>query len=222
MPPGLALPVVLPREDARDAFVSPYPGLDALPEGARVGTSSLRRACQLRARHPRLHILDLRGNVETRLAKLDRGEYDAIILAAAGLKRLGLEARITALLDPGQSLPAVGQGVVGVECRAQDDRVLERIRPLNDPTTQARIGAERAFGARLGGGCQVPIAGYATLDRESLHLRGLVGRTDGRELVEGERRGPVHEAAALGRALAEDLLGRGAARILEALYAGGA
>ncbi len=221
LPEGLVLPVVLAREDARDAFLSPYPDLAGLPAGARVGTSSLRRACQLRARHPHLRIVDLRGNVGTRLAKLDRGDYDAVILAAAGLKRLGLGGRITALLEPEQSLPAVGQGAIGIECRADDARVLERILPLDDPATHTRVSAERAFGARLGGGCQVPIAGYATLDGAALHLRGLVGRPDGRELVEGETRGTGDEAAALGRALAEELLGRGAAHILEELFAAG-
>ncbi len=222
LPEGLVLPVVLAREDPRDALVSGYPSLAALPDGARVGTSSLRRACQLRARRPRLRILDLRGNVQTRLAKLDRGEYEAIVLAAAGLRRLGLGERIRAPLDPDQSLPAVGQGVIGIECRADDVRVLERILPLNDAPTAACVAAERAFGARLGGGCQVPIAGHATLAGPTLHLRGLVGRTDGSELVEGEVRGPAAEGAALGRRLAEELLARGAARILQDLFDAGA
>ncbi|HQU14516.1 MAG: hydroxymethylbilane synthase [Chromatiales bacterium 21-64-14] len=220
LPAGLALPVILPREDPRDAFLSRYGKVAALPAGARVGTSSLRRICQLRARRGDLEVIDLRGNVDTRLAKLERGDYDAVVLAAAGLKRLDLGHRIGAILAPEESLPAVGQGAVGIECRQQDMRVLDWILPLDDRPTHMRVAAERAFSARLGGGCQIPIAGYAELEGERLWLRGLVGRTDGRELVTGEVRGAAHAGEDLGRALAEDLLARGADEILRDLFAG--
>ncbi|MDD3519295.1 MAG: hydroxymethylbilane synthase, partial [Chromatiales bacterium] len=184
LPDGLCLPVILRREDPRDAFVSNrYPNLDALPAGARVGTSSLRRQCQIRARFPGLEILDLRGNVNTRLAKLDAGDYDAIILAAAGLKRLGFSDRITSLLEPQQSLPAVGQGAIGIECRENDPAVLALIQGLDDPETHLRVRAERAMNSGLNGGCQVPIAGHAWLENDVLHLHGLVGRPDGNEVL---------------------------------------
>ena len=218
-PDGLGLAVVLDREDPRDAFVSNrYPGLSALPQGARVGTSSLRRQCQLRARRPDLTLHDLRGNVGTRLRRLDEDEYDAIILAAAGLKRLGLANRITAILAPEESLPAVGQGAIGIECRADDDAVRELLAPLDDPATRTRVSAERAFNARLNGGCQVPIAGYAELlAHDRLRLRGLVGTPDGRTMVADEVSGPAAQAEALGAALADRLLARGAGEMLRGL-----
>jgi len=218
-PAGLCLPVILAREDPRDAFVSPrYPHPDQLPSGARVGTSSLRRQCQLAARYPHLTLLNLRGNVNTRLAKLDTGDYDAIILAAAGLQRLGLENRITCQLEPELSLPAIGQGVIAIECRRDDPAVSDRIGVLNDPDTAIRITAERALNHRLQGGCQVPIAGYAVLQEDRIWLRGLVGDPDGSHIVSGEIHGPATEAERLGIALAEDLLGRGAAAILQRVY----
>ena len=221
LPAGLHLPVICEREDPRDAFVSNrYSSLDALPHGARVGTSSLRRQCQIMARRPDLVISSLRGNVNTRLAKLDAGDFDAVILAAAGLKRLGFERRITAYLDTDVSLPAIGQGAVGIECRRGDPRINGLLAVLDDPDTHTRVAAERAMNHRLEGGCQVPIAGHATLDGETLHLRGLVGAPDGSKVIRGDIRGPRGEAERLGIALADDLLAQGAAAILKAVYAG--
>ena len=220
LPAGLHLAAICPREDPRDAFVSNrHASLDELPAGARLGTSSLRRQCQLAALRPDLEIVDLRGNVNTRLQKLDNGEYDAIILAAAGLKRLQFENRITAFLATDTSLPAIGQGAVGIECRRDDERVNELLAPLNDPDTATRVAAERALNQRLQGGCQVPIAGYAELEHGVILLRGLVGRVDGSEIIRGEIAGPPEDAAHLGQVLAEDLLARGADDILAALYA---
>jgi hydroxymethylbilane synthase len=220
LPPGLCLPVLLARADPRDAFVSHrYAHPDQLPPGSRVGTSSLRRQCQLLARYPNLRISDLRGNVDSRLAKLDAGQYDAIILAAAGLHRLGLGERITACLEPELSLPAIGQGAIGLECRADDGEVLALIQPLDDATTHTCVRAERALNARLQGGCQVPIAGYAVLEGEQpLWLRGLVADPAGRQVLRAERRGPAADAESLGRALAEALLQQGAATLLAAVY----
>jgi hydroxymethylbilane synthase len=220
LPDGLHLPVICPREDPRDAFVSNrYPTLEELPAGARLGTSSLRRQCQIAELRPELDIIDLRGNVNTRLQKLDDDRYDAIILAAAGLKRLGFEDRITQFLAPDISLPAIGQGAVGIECRRDDDWVNSLIAPLNDKTTALRVQAERAMNHRLHGGCQVPIAGYAEISHGVILIRGLVGRTDGSEIIRGEIAGPPEDAAHLGLVLAEDLLARGADVILEELYA---
>ena len=220
-PAGLHLAAILAREDERDAFVSnTHATLESLPHGARVGTSSLRRQCQLSARRPDLQILTLRGNVNTRLAKLDAGEYDAIILASAGLLRLNMADRITQYIDPDISLPAVGQGAIGIECRENDACIHALLAVLNDKPTAIRITAERAMNRRLEGGCQVPIAGHAVLNGNNLTLRGLVGSPDGREMVRGEVSGPQHDAEALGIALAEDLLARGAAAILKAVYAG--
>jgi hydroxymethylbilane synthase len=220
LPPGLRIAAILEREDPRDALVSDRVGtLDDLPEGARVGTSSLRRQCQLAARRPDLQILSLRGNVNTRLRRLDEGEYDAIILAGAGLKRLGFQARIRVLLSPEQSLPAIGQGAIGIECRADDGEVDALLAPLHHAATASCVRAERALNERLHGGCQVPIAGYATLEEGELALRGLVGRPDGRQVLRGAVRGPETDAVALGHHLAEDLLAQGADRILAALHA---
>ncbi len=221
LPPGLHLPVVMEREDPRDAFVSNrYPDLESLPEGARVGTSSLRRQCQLRELRPDLRLEPLRGNVNTRLRKLDDGEYDAIVLAAAGLVRLGMGGRIRRLLEPEQSLPAIGQGAIGIECRVDDARVNALIAPLHHPPTATCVMAERAMNARLEGGCQVPIAGHALLDGDRLWLRGLVGSVDGTVIVRGEVRGDTTEAERLGVQLAERLLADGAGELLEALRTG--
>lgn len=218
-PDGLGLVTICQREDPRDAFVSNnFNALDQLPSGSIVGTSSLRRQCQLRARRPDLTILDLRGNVGTRLGKLDNGHYDAIILAAAGLKRLKLEERIRAYMSPEESLPAVGQGAVGIECRLDDHKTRELLAPLNDINTQVRVLAERAMNARLEGGCQVPIGSYAELEGDTLWLRALVGAPDGSQIIRGERRGPVKDAEKMGVELAEELLGQGADIILHNVY----
>ncbi|MGL5763988.1 MAG: hydroxymethylbilane synthase [Plesiomonas shigelloides] len=218
-PDGLGLVCICERDDPHDALVSNhYDSLDALPQGAIVGTSSLRRQCQLRAARPDLHIKDLRGNVGTRLSKLDHGEYDAIILAAAGLRRLGLEARIRARLSVQQSLPAVGQGAIGIECRLDDARVRALLAPLNHADTADRVVAERAMNNRLQGGCQVPIGSYAELTGDQLYLRALVGAPDGSRLLQAEIRGPRTEAEQLGSALAEQLLDAGAGSILSAVY----
>ena len=220
-PEGLHLAVVCPREDPRDAFVSNnYPTLESLPQGARVGTSSMRRTCQLRELRPDLEILDLRGNVNSRLQKLDEGQYDAIILAAAGLIRLEFQSRIAQFIEPEVSLPAVGQGAVGIECRIGDERIHRLLECLSDEETTIRIRAERAFNHRLEGGCQVPIAGYSLLEGDEIWMRGLVGRPDGSLMVRGEVRGPITQANSLGVQLADDLLSRGAAEILQAVYAG--
>ena len=219
LPEGLYLPVILQREDPRDAFVSnDYKDLTDLPQGARLGTSSLRRQCQLREARPDLVILDLRGNVNTRLAKLDAGDYDAIILACAGLKRLGFDERIRTSLSPEVSLPAIGQGAIGIECRNDDARINNLIAVLDDPITHICVDAERAMNARLEGGCQVPIAGFAELNDDQLQLRGLVGKVDGSEILRSAIFGKPDEAMAMGTALAEELLARGADTILEALY----
>ncbi len=219
LPTTLALTTVCEREDPRDALVSNrYADFAALPAGARVGTSSLRRQCQLRATFPALDVITLRGNVNTRLAKLDTGEFDAILLAVAGLKRLGFENRIRAYLDPALSLPAVGQGVVCIETRADDAMTQTLLAPLEHAATRLRITAERAFNAALEGGCQVPIGGYAELRGERLHLRGLVGDPDGSRVIRGDIEGPATRAEQLGKDLAQDLLDRGARAILDKVY----
>lgn len=219
LPPGLHLPVILEREDPRDAFVSNhYADVDSLPEGAHVGTASLRRQCQLLARRPDLRITTLRGNVQTRLGKLDAGEFDAILLAASGLKRLGLQARIRYELPPEESLPAVGQGALGIECRVDDPRIESLIAALDDPASHTRVLAERAMNSRLQGSCQVPIGSYAELRGDQLHLRGLVGSIDGRRVVRGEVTGLAENAEALGKQLGEDLLARGGREILDELF----
>jgi len=220
LPEGLHLSVILEREDPRDAFVSNHhASLVALPEGARVGTSSLRRQCQLTDRRPDLQIIPLRGNVNTRLRKLDEGDYDAIILASAGLLRLGFAERIRDFIPIDDSLPAIGQGAIGIECRRDDTRVNALLQPLHHAPTAARIRAERAMNHRLEGGCQVPIGGHATLNDGELQLRGLVGTVDGSEIVRAEIKGPEADAERLGTALAEELLEHGAGRILRELYA---
>ncbi|MBT1064060.1 hydroxymethylbilane synthase [Bowmanella sp. Y26] len=218
-PEGFGLHAICERENPFDAFVSNnFTHIDELPEGAVVGTSSLRRQCQLKARRPDIQIRDLRGNVNTRLAKLDAGEYDAIILACAGLIRLNMQDRIRHHIDAGQSLPAVGQGAVGIECRNDDMQLRDLLAPLNHADTATRVLAERAMNATLQGGCQVPIGSFAELDGDQLWLRGLVGAVDGSTLIQGEIRGSREDADRLGKTLAEDLLARGAREILQALY----
>lgn len=214
-PEGLKLSSILLREEPTDAFVSnTYSTLTDMPDGSIVGTSSLRRQCQLQARFPALQINFLRGNVNTRLSKLDAGEYDAIILATAGLVRLGFEERITARLSPEESLPAAGQGAVGIECRSNDPEIDALLAPLNDADTATRITAERAMNTRLNGGCQVPIAGYAVLEEDGLWLRGLVGAPDGSNIIRAEGGCHRDEAEKLGIQIAEDLLAQGADKIL--------
>lgn len=219
LPDGLHISTVLTREDPRDAFVSnDYNSIDELPESARVGTSSLRRRCQLAKLRPDLNILDLRGNVNTRLSKLDAGDYDAIILASAGLIRLKFESRIRNFLEPDVMLPAIGQGAIGIECRNEDQRILEILAPLNDDKAHVRINAERALNHRLQGGCQVPIGGHAILENGEIMLRGLVGKPDGSTIIHGVINGRMEDAEELGIKLADDLLSRGAAEILENLF----
>ena len=217
MPDGFVLAAISAREDPRDAFVSTrYDRLSSLPENAAVGTSSMRREAQLRARHPSLRIEPLRGNVHTRLRKLDEGSYDAIILAAAGLKRLGLGTRIRALLDADESLPAPGQGALAIECRADRVDVLHALAPLADRGTTLATTAERAFSRALGGSCQTPIAAYAEWEEGRLWLRGLVAARDGSEVLRGEMESGVEDADdahALGVALGDDFLRRGAHRL---------
>ncbi|HWK72731.1 MAG TPA: hydroxymethylbilane synthase [Povalibacter sp.] len=217
LPPGMTIAAFLPRADPRDAFVSPrYASFQALPQGARVGTSSLRRQSQLKSARPDLEILPLRGNVDTRLRKLDEGQYDAIILAAAGLSRLGLEQRIVQLLDFDDSLPAVGQAIVGIECRSDATDVIALLRALDDPTSHCCCEAERAFARRLEGSCQSPIAGYAELHGNELTLRGVVGSEDGRTLYRGNTRGAASDPQTLGIQLADRLLAAGADVLLAA------
>jgi hydroxymethylbilane synthase len=219
-PEGLGLSVICPREDARDAFVSNrYNSLDEVPAGAVIGTSSLRRQCQLLSRRPDLQVKFLRGNVQTRLQKLDDGEYDAIILAAAGLIRLGLKERIRAYIAPEQCLPAGGQGAVGIECRVNDAETIKLIKPLHHLTTAEQVIAERAMNRRLQGGCQVPIACYAIHRDNQLWLRGLVGAPDGSQMLFDEITGPVGDAEKMGVELAERLLAAGADKILAEVYA---
>lgn len=214
-PEELGLAVICERDDYRDAFVSnKYAKFEELPEGAIIGSSSLRRQCQLRALRPDIVINDLRGNVNTRLRKLDEGEYDAIILATAGLKRLGMSERITQALEPETCLPAGGQGAVGIECRLDDVRVLTLLSALNHGESAICVSAERAMNLRLNGGCQVPIACLAELDGDRLSIRGLVGNSDGSTLLRAEVQGLADDAEELGLAIAEDLLSQGAAKIL--------
>ncbi len=219
LPDGLIISTVLARADARDALCTARgaPSLGELPPGARLGTSSLRRQAQLLAARPDLKIEPLRGNVDTRLRRLDAGELDAIVLACAGLVRLGLEARITARLDAGISLPAVGQGVIGIECREADARVRALLAPLEDPATRCALQAERAFAQRLGGSCQSPIAAHARFEGETLTLEGLVAEPDGSRLFRASSSDRPQAARALGVRLAEQVLAAGAAAVLERL-----
>ena len=220
-PEGLRLGVICEREDPRDAFVSNrFESIEALPAGSVVGTSSLRRECQLREARPDLEVKFLRGNVQTRLRKLDEGEYDAIILATAGLLRLELEQRIRQRIPDTQSLPAGGQGAVGIELRSDDRELLDLLMPLHHEATAQCVTAERALNRRLDGGCQVPIACYAQHcdDGRQLWLRGLVGEPDGSRVLRAEGRAPVADAEALGIRVAEELLAGGAGDILAAVY----
>ena len=220
LPPGLHLPVVMARADPRDALVSMrFGALDALPPGATVGTSSLRRKCQLAALRPDLRLEDLRGGVDTRLRRLDRGDFDAIVLAVSGLERGGHGARVTEALDVGTMLPAAGQGALGIECRRGDARVEALIAPLGCPRSSARVLAERAFNRRLEGGCQVPIAAYATLEGRELSLRGLVASLDGARVLRAQVRGRTEDAEPLGAEAAAAVLDQGAGEILERIFA---
>lgn len=221
MPVGLALQVILPRADPRDVLVAnQHYQLVTLPAGARVGTSSLRRQCQLRATRPDLQVIQLRGNVGTRLRKLDRGEFDAIILAAAGLTRLGFKERISSYLEMSVMLPAIGQGAIGLQTRADDRALLELLTPLNDRTTEIQLQAERSFSRRLYGGCQLPIAAHAMIDEADLTLHGMVGAADGSTIIRDKINGRAVDADRLGRQLAEQLLARGADAILRAVLGG--
>jgi hydroxymethylbilane synthase len=218
-PEGLHLAAILAREDPTDAFVSNrYSSLNELPPNARIGTSSLRRQCQIKEKFPDAEVISLRGNVNTRLAKLDAGVYDAIILASAGLKRLGMAKRITQSLDTSVSLPAIGQGAIGIECRADDVEINKILSALHDAETGMCVSAERAMNARLNGGCQVPIAGFARKEGQQLVMRGLVGNPDGSLLYRAERTGGLDQAEAIGQQIAEDLLAQGADKILQALF----
>lgn len=218
LPPGLILPCIPPREDPRDALVTPDGrGFAQLPQGARIGTSALRRQAQLLHRRPDLDIVSLRGNVETRLRKMEEEDMDGIVLAAAGLKRLELAERIAEYLSVDVSLPAIGQGALGLECREGDDRTLELIAPLHDADTAVAVRAERAFLRRLNGGCQVPLAAHATVVEQTLTMVGLVAEVDGGSLIKETLAAPVSQAEAVGCQLAETLLARGADRILAAL-----
>jgi len=217
-PDGLGLSVICEREDPRDAFVSNnFKHIDDLPLGAKVGTCSLRRQCQLKAKRPDIQILDLRGNVGTRLSKLDAGQFDGIILASAGLKRLKLIDRIAHEIEPDWMIPAGGQGAVGIECRLGDQRVLDLLAPLNHPTTAIRIKAERAVNHYLQGGCQVPIGVYSTIKNEQIEITALVGEVDGSLIIQHKIQGHIEQAEALGVELARMLLDSGAGKILSKL-----
>ena len=218
-PDGLMLHTICEREDPRDAFVSnTYQDFESLPAGAVVGTSSLRRQCQIKALRPDLAIRDLRGNVNTRLRKLDEGQYDAIILATAGLIRLEMPERIKQYMPTEVLLPANGQGAVGIECRADDEQVKAYLSVLEHAETRARVLMERAMNRKLEGGCQVPIGAYAEVEGDDIYLRGLVGAIDGTEIIRGDIKGKVAQAEALGTELGQQLLDRGADKILQQVY----
>ena len=217
-PPGLLLGAVLQRHDPRDAMISNrYRRFSEIPPGAKIGTSSLRRQCQIKMHNPEYEIISLRGNVNTRLSKLDAGTYDAIVLAAAGMERLGLQSKISEYLDTSFSLPAIGQGAIGVECRSDDPDVMEILACLNDDDTRICVTAERAMNRTLEGGCQVPIAGFAELNNGVLRLRGLVGRPDGSKIIRSEASGQAADADQIGQRLANELLCLGADKILREL-----
>ena len=221
LPPGMRLAVILARENALDAFVSNrYRTLDELPQGARLGTSSLRRRSQLLAARPDLDVADLRGNVNTRLAKLDAGEFDAIVLAQAGLIRLGLSDRISASIDSGICLPAAGQGAVGIEIRADDEALAEFLAPLNDPATASCVRAERAMSRELQGNCQVPIASHAQLNGDQLELTGVVADLAGRRVLRVAKQGQADQPEQLGQQVADELRRQGAGDILAAIVFG--
>jgi hydroxymethylbilane synthase len=218
-PSGLALEIICPREDPRDALVSnTVKSLQQLPHGAILGTSSLRRQCQIKALRPDLDVRDLRGNVNTRLKKLDQGEYDAIILATAGLIRLNMPERIQEFISPEVMLPANGQGAVGIECRSNDTNIKSLLAPLACSETTIRVTAERAMNRALEGGCQVPIGSYALIKDNTLWLRGLVGSVDGSQILQADISGPCDQAEQLGKSLAEHLLTLGADKILRQVY----
>lgn len=218
LPPGFALAAILEREDPRDAFVSPaHQNLAALPAGALVGTSSLRRQAQIAARHPALDIRPLRGNVDTRIAKLDRGDYAAIVLAAAGLKRLGLAGRIRSHLSVEESLPAAGQAALGVECLAARADLMEILAPLNDGNSSACVHAEREVNRSLGGSCTIPLGAFAEIAGGRMRLRALVASPDGKRVVQAEGEGDPDAAETLGLRVADLLRERGAVEILAAL-----
>lgn len=224
-PEGLHLAVICRREDPRDALLSAMrgtefriPNFKALPEGASVGTSSLRRSCQLLNIRPDLKIMQLRGNLDTRIRKLDEGQFDSIILAAAGVKRLGWSGRIAEILPPETSLPAIGQGAIGIECRTADKYIHDLISPLNHEETSLCVKAERACLQKLEGGCQVPIAAHAVMSGERIIIDGLVGSVSGDRIIRAHAEGPAESAETLGTALAEDLLSKGADRILAEVY----
>jgi hydroxymethylbilane synthase len=220
LPAELDLCCITKREDPRDAFLSKRAKtFQELPQGAKVGTSSLRRQTQLLAARPDLTIDQLRGNLDTRIRKMEEGQYDAIILAAAGLRRLGWADKISSLIEPEVSLPAVGQGALGIEIRRNDDDTRAAVAFLNDPETAFAVRAERAFLTRLEGGCQVPIGAFAQTAGDTVTLRGLVGRPDGSETIRGNRAGSTADPEGLGIALADELLGRGAKSILDEVYA---
>jgi hydroxymethylbilane synthase len=216
--PEFSLAAVMTREDPRDCFVSPrYDSLETMPAGSVVGTSSLRRELMLRAAFPKLDIRPVRGNVGTRLRKLDAGEFDALLMAAAGLKRLGLADRIRQILPTHQFLPAPGQGALGIECLEARADLVGQIAPLDHAATAQCVSAERAFSRALSGSCNVPLGAYAETEGAHIRLRGFVGAPDGSRLVSGEQKGSIKDAEALGTALADELKGQGAAEILAAL-----
>ena len=218
LPEGLHLSVIMERENPTDAFVSnTVKSIDDLPQNARVGTCSLRRQTQLKERRPDIEILDLRGNVNTRLSKLDNGDYDAIILASAGLIRLGFEGRIAHNITTEQSLPAIGQGAVGIECRSDDQEINDLLAPLHHGETAIRVNAERALNLRLNGGCQIPIGGFAELDGDQVRLRGLIGFPDGSKVFRSEKVALQQDAYELGVEVAEELLTQGGDKVLQLL-----
>jgi hydroxymethylbilane synthase len=218
LPDELVLPVIMKREDTRDVFISnTYKQIEDLPDAAVLGTSSLRRQSQVKALHPEIVIKDLRGNVGTRLGKLDAGEYDAIMLAAAGIIRLGLGERITQLIPPSVLLPAIGQGAIGIECRADDDVVYELITPLNHRDTSLCVHTERVFSRRLFGGCQLPVAAQASILGKDVELVGLIARVDGSEVIKSTQKGNIADSESIGISLAEVLLERGGDKILKEL-----
>jgi hydroxymethylbilane synthase len=219
LPEGLEIGIIPEREDPRDVLITRNgEGLFDLPVGSRVGTSSLRRAAQMKRLRPDLVTLNLRGNLDTRLRKLQDGLYDAIVLAAAGLHRMGWEDRITSYLDVSEFVPAIGQGALGIELRSEDQETRRLLAPLNDFDTAVAVEAERSFLRRLEGGCQVPIGGYARVLEGSIELTGLVASLDGTEIFRGRRTAPREEAQSLGTSLAEELLEAGARRVLEEIY----
>lgn len=219
LPDRLAIVAITRREDPRDAFLSmKYRKFEELPRGAKLGTSSLRRQTQLLGLRPDLSVETLRGNLDTRIRKMEEGRYDAIILAAAGLRRLGWEAKITEYIPEEMSLPAIGQGALGIEIRVDDPDTREAVSFLNDRDTAFAVRAERGFLKRLEGGCQVPIASYGRTEGDSIFLKGMVGRPDGSEIIRGSARGSTEDPEALGVGLAEQLLARGAKEILDEVY----